>query len=189
MSLIRNRVLNAAGTAVGASAVDAAVSGTIEFADPLQILLKVQISAMAQTTGITFSLKDSFDGGATWFAVGSESSVAAVKKTFAGGTPEASTVTWPSTASATQGDYVHYTAQDGTKYAVWLDIDAAGTAPTGALYLAADQKIKVSSVGGGSAAANAALPTAVLPVTVFTANALNPTAVQSMPTVFVANVL
>ncbi len=63
-------------------------------------------------------------------------------------------VSVPATASATQADYAVLSTTSGAKVALWLDIDAAGTAPTGAAYLAAGTKIKVSIIGGGTAAQN-----------------------------------
>lgn len=73
------------------------------------------------------------------------------------GAYEKITVTIPATASATQADYLHLVNKTGTKFAIWLDIDANGTAPTGALYAASDYQIKVSIVTDGTAIQNAAL--------------------------------
>ena len=143
-----NILKTANALSVGASQTDLAVSHEFTPADRWNIQLQVVLDAVSESTGITFSLKDSFDGGSTYYAVGSESSVAMNKKTFTAGTAEITTVTFPAVASATQADYVHFTAQDGTKYAVWLDIDANGTAPTGALYVAADTQIEVDVVTG-----------------------------------------
>lgn len=58
------------------------------------------------------------------------------------------TITFPSTAGATQGDYISFTNAAGATYAVWLDIDANGTAPTGAVYTAATNKLEVDIVTG-----------------------------------------
>ncbi len=63
----------------------------------------------------------------------------------------------PSTAGAAQGDYVVLSTTAGAKVALWLDIDANGSAPTGAAYVAAATKVKVSIVTGGTAAANGAI--------------------------------
>lgn len=68
------------------------------------------------------------------------------------GTFEVATVTWPAVAGATQGDYVVISNKAGTTWAAWLDIDAAGTAPTGAAYVAATNKVKVSVLTGDDAA-------------------------------------
>ena len=70
------------------------------------------------------------------------------------GIPDVEKVTIPATASATQADYVVLTNAYGVKAACWLDINAAGTAPTGAAYVAATVKIKVSIVTGGTAIQN-----------------------------------
>lgn len=74
-----------------------------------------------------------------------------------GGSVEVQTVTVPSTAAAAQGDYFVLTSPAGATAAIWLDIDANGTAPTGAAYVAADSKVEVNIVTGGTAAQNAAL--------------------------------
>lgn len=66
-------------------------------------------------------------------------------------------LTIPSTAAASQGDYVVLTNAYGAKIAAWLDINANGTAPTGAAYVAATTKLKISIVTGGTAIANAAI--------------------------------
>lgn len=161
--IVKDYLKDGAAQSCTASAT-AAISNTIPLSvrDSEHFLAKVECSAMVTATGITFKLQESLDGS-TWEDAGSESQPTSTKKTFAGGVAEITDTTWPSTAGATQADYLHVTAQDGTKYAIWLDIDAAGTAPSGALYVAADQKIKVSIVTGGTAAANAALArTAVL---------------------------
>jgi hypothetical protein len=150
--MILNKVTPAAGVAVGASAVDTAVSATFAPLDPYHVLARVRLSAVSQTTGISFSLKETCDDSETFQAVGSESSVSVTKKTFTAGTAEVSTITWPAFAGATQADYLHVTAQDGTTFAIWLDKDANGTAPTGALYVAATYKIEVDIVTGDTAA-------------------------------------
>ena len=84
-----------------------------------------------------------------------DQSVGALKR--ADGTRESYTLTLPATSAATQSDYVNIYDAAGTHYAIWLDIDADGTAPTGALYVAADTKIEVDIVGGGTAAQNGTL--------------------------------
>ena len=74
-----------------------------------------------------------------------------------GGSGEVQTVTVPATVAAAQGDYFVLENAVGAVAAIWLDIDADGTAPTGAAYVAADSKIEVNIVTGGTAAQNAAL--------------------------------
>jgi hypothetical protein len=145
-----NVILTPSGVSVGASAVDTQVSHPFESFSPLHANVVVEISAASETTGITFSLKDSADK-TDYSAVGDQSAAALVKKTFAGGIHEVSTVTFPDFATAAQGDYISFTALDGTTYAIWLDKDAAGTAPTGAIYLAADVQIEVDIVTGDTA--------------------------------------
>lgn len=68
------------------------------------------------------------------------------------------TITIPATAAATQADYiVIYSASAQKTAAVWLDIDAAGTAPTGVMYTNTDYQIETNIVTGGTAIQNAAL--------------------------------
>lgn len=129
--------------------------------DSKNFLARVDLAAASVTTGITLKLQESADNE-VWEDVGSEASATVAAKTFAGGVAEITDITWPATAAAAQGDYVHITAYDGTTIAAWLDIDAAGTEPTGALYVAADEQITVPIVTGGSAADNAALARAAL---------------------------
>jgi hypothetical protein len=68
------------------------------------------------------------------------------------------TITIPATAAATQADHiVIYSASAQKTAAVWLDIDAAGTAPTGVVYTNTDYQIETNIVTGGTAIQNAAL--------------------------------
>ena len=74
------------------------------------------------------------------------------------GNARVETITIPATAAAAQGDYVVIkNALSQKTAAVWLDLNANGTAPTGVKYTGADYKIKVSIVTGGTAAQNATL--------------------------------
>lgn len=52
--------------------------------------------------------------------------------------------TLPSGVLANQADYLYFTDPAGETWAVWLDIDAAGTPPSGAHYLGADHQVMVS---------------------------------------------
>lgn len=62
------------------------------------------------------------------------------------GSTESNTITMPAVAAATQGDYVNIYNAAGTSLAAWIDIDADGTAPTGALYVASDNQAIISYV-------------------------------------------
>lgn len=57
-------------------------------------------------------------------------------------------VVCPATAGAAQADYFVVCNQLGDSFGIWLDIDAAGTAPTGAAYVATTHKIEVDIVTG-----------------------------------------
>ncbi len=168
---LKESLLN--GTAVACAASSTTVVSNpipVGAEESLRCCARILFSALAQTTAISCKLEESYDA-INWEAVGSESSVSVVKKTFAGGVGEVTDITWPSTAAASQGDYVSGTTPAGVTFAVWLDIDAAGAAPTGAIYLAATNKIKVSIVTGGTAPQNAALArTAVLANAAWAAN-------------------
>lgn len=63
-------------------------------------------------------------------------------------------ITVPEVASLTQGDYVTFkdVSTDET-WAVWVDIDANGTAPTGALYAASDVQVEVDILSTDNQAA------------------------------------
>lgn len=67
------------------------------------------------------------------------------------------TITIPATSAAAQGDYVVLTNWNGETAAVWLDIDAAGTEPTGVKYTGADYQVRVPIVTDGTAAENGTL--------------------------------
>lgn len=68
------------------------------------------------------------------------------------------TLTIPATADAAQGDCVLVgSVLAGKTAAVWLDIDAAGTEPTGIYYGNVDYQTEVNIVTGGTAIQNAAL--------------------------------
>lgn len=82
------------------------------------------------------------------------------------GAYEVTEITFPATVGAAQGDYVSFENVAGQKSAIWLDIDANGTAPTGAVYVAATNKIKVPIVTGGTAAQNATLAKVAIGTTI-----------------------
>ena len=84
------------------------------------------------------------------------------------------TITFPATAGATQGDYISFTNQAGATYAVWLDIDANGTAPTGAVYTAATNKLEVDIATGDTAAQVAGKVQAAISASVTNVTVTNP---------------
>lgn len=143
---------------MAASQTEAVVSQPLTLANAKEVLMKIVLSAVSMTNAIAFKLRDSYNGGLTFFDVGDQSAVSVIKKTFAGGVAEVTDVTLPAFAATTQADYLHLTAQDGSTFSVWLDKDAAGTAPTGALYTAttAPNRIEVDIVTGDTAAQVAA---------------------------------
>lgn len=69
------------------------------------------------------------------------------------GVAQAVILTCPAKTAAAQGDFVILTNKAGTSFACWLDIDAAGTTPSGTLFTAATYKIKVGIATGDSATA------------------------------------
>lgn len=74
-----------------------------------------------------------------------------------GGNAQVETLTFPNTAGAVQGDYVVLTnAFTGETLAAWIDIEANGTEPTGAIYDAADIKVVIPIVAEGTSANTAA---------------------------------
>jgi len=68
------------------------------------------------------------------------------------GAAQVETITCASVAGSTQADFVVIYNQAGESEALWLDIDADGTEPTAAEYLAADVQTIVSVSTGGTAA-------------------------------------
>lgn len=149
----RNRVLRGASVSLGASETNTPLTEgfSISAESSLNFLAQVELSALTQTTGVTFKLQHAADGQ-TWMDVGSSSEAASVSKSADCGTAEVTTTTWPAFAGATQADYLHFTAQDGTTFAAWLDKDNNGTPPSGALYTAATNKIEIDIVTGDTAA-------------------------------------
>lgn len=85
------------------------------------------------------------------------------------GHAQVETITIPATSGAAQGDYIVIkNALSQKTAAVWLDLNANGTAPTGVKYTGADYKIKVGIVTGGTAAQNGTLfKTALTAMTAF----------------------
>lgn len=76
------------------------------------------------------------------------------------GSFESFVITCPAGDEAAQADYFSFSQPDGQKFAIWLDVDADGTAPSGAVYTAADNKIEIDVVSTPTpttAAATAAL--------------------------------
>lgn len=72
------------------------------------------------------------------------------------GALEVQRVTLTNTAGAGQAHYCVLSNQAGVTYAFWLDIDANGTVPTGAAYVAATNKVRVGIATGNTAAQNGA---------------------------------
>ncbi len=64
------------------------------------------------------------------------------------GVVDIQTLTMDTFANSTQGDYISITNWNGEVLAAWLDLDADGTVPTGAIYLAADYQVRVPIVTG-----------------------------------------
>jgi len=81
----RNIVLQANGVSVTASLTDSAVSKPFDLPQLGPAFLKVVLSDAIEAAGITFKLQDSHDNGATFQAVGDQSQVSLVKKTFTAG--------------------------------------------------------------------------------------------------------
>ena len=68
------------------------------------------------------------------------------------GAREIANVTYATGALSAQGEFILVTNVAGTTWAVWIDIDAAGTAPNGAIYTASDNQIEVDISSGDTAA-------------------------------------
>lgn len=106
---------------------------------------------------------------------------------FSGGVKEVQSVTCPAQAAAAQGDYVVLEDTAGLKYAFWIDIDADGTEPTGAAYVASDVQTPVSVATGDLAAVvAAAFKTAVDSTSAFGTTSIA-TATVSVPQLLTGN--
>lgn len=77
------------------------------------------------------------------------------------GSFETFTVTFPAGDGAAQADYFSFVEPGGATFACWLDLDANGTTPTGAIYTAATNKIEVDVVVAGTPDTAAAVAAAV----------------------------
>lgn len=80
------------------------------------------------------------------------------------GAAQVETIDAPAVASATQADFVVIYNKAGESEALWLDIDANGTAPTAAEYTAANVKTKVSVATGDTAIVVAAAMVAAITI-------------------------
>jgi hypothetical protein len=81
------------------------------------------------------------------------------------GALEVQTVTCPTFAASAQGDFIVLENVAGDSVGIWLDKDAAGTEPAGAIYVATDDKVEVDIVTGNTAAQVAAALVAALGAT------------------------
>lgn len=76
------------------------------------------------------------------------------------------TITYDLTANINQAEFMLLTNAAGTTWAIWFDIDAAGTEPTGAVFTGADNAIEVDIAGADTAAQVAAkVETAIAAIT------------------------
>ena len=90
-------------------------------------------------------------------STGAGSITASTSADGVGGAAQIETVTVPTTAGATQGDFIVLSNYNNESIAAWLDIDATGTTPSGTKYSATDYQVKVSIAGAAAAAANGTL--------------------------------
>lgn len=88
---------------------------------------------------------------------------------------EVSTVTFLSGAATAQGDYFTFANKAGATFAVWIDIDANGTPPSGAAYTAATTKISA-----GIASTDTALQAVVKIASAIGANFTNVTVLNNL---------
>lgn len=112
----------------------------------------------AQNKNLTMVILEEGEGNVTKNTLTAFAWVTTTLDAGVSGVAQLDVLTFPTTTSAAQADYVVLeNALTGEKAAVWLDIDADGTEPTGDEYVAADYQIMVPIVAGGTAAENAAL--------------------------------
>ena len=121
---------------------------------------------IAKATALNLVLDElDFDANTTTNLVAEGTALAITTSSLAAGTngvAEVTTATIDTTANSAQGDYMILNNKAGKSFAVWLDIDAAGTTPSGPLFLATDYQIEVDIVTAGTAAQNAALVKAAI---------------------------
>jgi hypothetical protein len=114
----------------------------------------------AKATSLNMSLIEvDYSSGTTTEVVAEGTEIAVTTESLdAGseGTAEVTVVTIPATSGATQGDYFIINNKAGVSFAVWLDIDADGTEPSGPLYTATDYQIQAGIATGDTTAQAAA---------------------------------
>jgi hypothetical protein len=142
--------LNELGVSVGASTI---ADISLPFNPPRhkELLLKIVLSQASQTTGVTFNVQDSYNNGQSYSNVGDQAQATLTKKTFVIGTAQEFTVTFPATAGAAQGDYLEFEVVGSGIFALWLNIDADGTVPSGAAYVASASQLQVDIATGDTA--------------------------------------
>ncbi len=120
MANLRNDRVGIPGT-VGASATTQAVTRSIGItgAGASRFRLDFYTGKVASASGITVGMQQS--SGPTWSTTKTAAVSASTQKTLSGLIAEISTITLPTYAGATQGDYLHATAAGGTTYAAWLN--------------------------------------------------------------------
>ncbi len=151
--------------------VDFSVSGSISEADLVTFGINFRLleytyagfKAFAATNNLTLIEIDNNARTSTTLNTATDISIATTSITGGNaGVAEVTTATIPATSGATQGDYMILNNKAGVSFAVWLDIDGAGTEPSGALYVATDYQIEVNIATAGSAITNGGLVKAAI---------------------------
>jgi hypothetical protein len=123
-----------------------------------------EFKAFATTYNLTLIQVDN-NAGTTTTLVAEGTALTFTTASLTAGThsvKESTLVAMPATSAASQGDFIELFNLAGTSFVAWLDINAAGTIPSGPIFTAATYKIKVSIVTGGTAIQNAAILKAAL---------------------------
>lgn len=110
---------------------------------------------IAKATALNMILdKVNFSSGVSTNLVAEGTALAVTTSSLAAGTngvAEITTATLDTFANSAQGDYMILNNKAGESFAVWLDLDAAGTVPTGPLFLATTYQILAGIATGDNA--------------------------------------
>lgn len=102
---------------------------------------------VAKATALNLVLDElDYSAGSTDNLVAEGTALAITTSSLAAGTvgvAEITTVTMDTFANSAQGDYMILNTKAGVSFAIWLDLDDAGTVPTGPLFLATTYQIEV----------------------------------------------
>lgn len=123
----------------------------VDAAASLNFWVRAALAGISSQPAGTLRLEHTAGDG-VWTPVGSEAQVAVTYEESQLGQRETFTATFPAASGLTQAEGFRVRVDSNTAWAaVWYDIDANGTTPTGAWYTAADYPVQVALTSGMTA--------------------------------------